>query len=474
MEHLILAQMGLEAIASVLRALLYFVITIFVLVTIHEFGHFIAGRIFGMRVPVFSVGMGRRLFGFNKVNGFTFGPLDSEAETQLENNTDYRLSLLPIGGYAKIEGMIDETQSEALPEVMQPWEFRAKPWWQKSIVISAGVIMNVLLAWTIFSCRDYFYGEETPTTTTVGYVSHGSVSEADGIQIGDKIVSVDGKTAANWLDVSQAVTDKFGRDFSLTFERGGKTYSALYRSSDLGNLKDAQKRFGLEPVGFGPTAIDSVIPSMPAAKAGLMSGDSIISIDGAAIPNQTAFVDVISSHPLRQFTIDLIRKGEHKLIVVTPDVKGQIGVFSGMNSFVGPQMEIHYGLVASIGLGWTNLSTYAHITVVTITEIFQGKMAAQDALGGPIKIAQYASKSAAGGLESFIVFMALLSISLALINILPIPALDGGHLIIILIEAVLGHELSQRFKLNFQKVGIAILLSLMIFMVFNDIRSLFV
>ena len=142
MEHLVLAQFGLEGAESFLRAILFFVITIFVLVTIHEFGHFIAGRIFGMRVPVFSVGMGRRIFGFNKIDGLTIGPLNPETEIKLTANTDYRLSLLPIGGYAKIEGMIDETQNEALPDEIQPWEFRAKPWWQKSIVISAGVIMT--------------------------------------------------------------------------------------------------------------------------------------------------------------------------------------------------------------------------------------------------------------------------------------------------------------------------------------------
>ncbi len=473
MEHIILAQFGLEGVESFLRAVLYFVITIFILVTVHEFGHFIAGRIFGMRVPVFSVGMGQRLFGFNKVNGFTIGPLDPEAEMKLENNTDYRLSLLPIGGYAKIEGMIDETQNEALPEVMQPWEFRAKPWWQKSIVISAGVIMNILLAWTIFTCRDYFYGDEAPATTTIGYVRHGSVSESNGLQAGDKIVAIDGQQASNWLDVDQAVTNKFGKDFSITVERNGKRYSALYRASELGSLKDAPKRFGLDPAGLTPPTIDSVVPKQPAARAGLMNGDSIVAIDGQPIPNQSAFVDVITSHPMIPFTLDLMRKGEHKLLTVTPDIKGTIGVFSG-SGFTGQKIDIHYGLLASIGLGWSNLQTYARLTVVTISEIIEGKMAAQDALGGPIKIAQVASKSASGGLESFIGFMALLSISLALINILPIPALDGGHLLIILIEASIGHELSQRFKLNFQKVGVAILLSLMIFMVFNDIRGLFI
>ena len=471
MEHHILAQFGLEGVESFLHALLYFVITIFVLVTIHEFGHFIAGRIFGMRVPVFSVGMGRRLFGFNKVNGFTVGPLDPEAENQLENNTDYRLSLLPIGGYAKIEGMIDETQSEALPEVMQPWEFRAKPWWQKSIVISAGVIMNTLLAWAIFSSQNYFYGDEAPATTTIGYVSHGSISETDGVQAGDRIVAIDGKKVSNWLDVGHAVTDNFGRDFSITIDRGGKLFSALYRSSDMGNVKDAHKRFGLEPIGFTAPVIDSVVPSLSAAKAGMMKGDSIVSIAGVAIGSPDAFVDEITSNPLKPIAVDLIRKGEHKIVIVTPDEKGTIGVMHSPN-FIGPQIEIHYGIAASLGLGWTNLWSYAKLTVTAITEVIQGRMAAQDVLGGPIKIAQYASKSASGGFESFVGFMALLSISLALVNILPIPALDGGHLLIILIEAILGHELSQRFKLNFQKVGIAILLSLMIFMVFNDIRSL--
>ncbi|HEY3874477.1 MAG TPA: RIP metalloprotease RseP [Candidatus Kapabacteria bacterium] len=471
MEHLILSQFGLEGAESFLRALLYFVITIFILVTVHEFGHFIAGRIFGMRVPVFSVGMGRRLFGFNKVNGFTLGPLDPEAELKLENNTDYRLSLLPIGGYAKIEGMIDETQNEALPSEIQSWEFRAKPWWQKSIVISAGVIMNVLLAWFIFGTQNFYYGAEAPATTTVGYVQHGSVAEDDGIRSGDRIVTIAGRPIKNWLDIDQTAKDEIGNDFSLTFERNGKIYSALFRAANMGTVLDMQKRFGLSPVGFTAPVIDSVLPATPAAKAGLLKGDSVLAVDGAAITNPSAFVDAISSHPLKPITIELMRKGAPVSIAVTPDDKGTIGVYP-LSNFVGAKVEIRYGLVQSLGLGWSDLWSYARLTVLSITEIIQGKMAVSSALGGPIKIAQFASKSAAGGLETFMGFMAMLSISLALINILPIPALDGGHLFIILVEAVLGRELSQRFKLNFQKVGIAILLFLMVFMVINDIRTL--
>jgi regulator of sigma E protease len=472
LEHLILAQIGLGGAESVLRALLYFVITIFVLVTVHEFGHFIAGRIFGMRVPVFSVGMGRRIFGWNKLNGLTFGPLDPEVEVQLEDHTDYRLSLLPIGGYAKIEGMIDETQTEELSSEVQPWEFRAKPWWQKSIVISAGVTLNVLLAWAIFAGRDYSYGDDAPKTTTIGYVRLNSVSQQLGIQPGDQVVAIEGQAVHNWLDVeSAAMTKYFGKDFSLTLERGGKSYSVLYRADQMGSLKDAPKQFGLDPAGLTAPKIDSVIAGGPAEKAGFKKGDSVLAVNGIPIVNASAFSDQVSSHPLKPIAIEVLRDGQHLTLNVTPDEKGLINVQNSMN-FTGDKVHIDYSLGEAIGHGWGSLISSTRLTVATIKEVVTGKLAAKEALGGPVKIAQMASKSAASGFESFILFMALLSMSLALLNILPIPALDGGHLIIILIEAAIGHELSQRFKLNFQKVGVAILLSLMVFMVFNDIRGL--
>lgn len=463
--------MGLSSALSFLHALLFFIITIFVLVSIHEFGHFISGRMFGMRVPVFSIGYGRRILGFNKINGLTLGPLDPEAEAKLENHTDYRISLVPAGGYARIEGMIDETQNQELPEEVQPWEFRAKPWWQKSIVICGGVIMNVLLAWFIFSGRNVMYGNDSWGTTTVGYVRHASVSEAEGIRPGDKILSIAGKPATDWNDVENVLTDDYGRDFSMRFERAGKVYSVVYSASSLGTLQSASKNFGLEPAGLAPPVIDSVISGFPASKAGMMSGDSVVAVNGAAIPSPGAFVDAINSHPLKPITIDVIRKGVPKELTVTPDASGLIGVMPASN-FTGPILHIRYTLGQAISRGWSDLWTITRLTVVSVVQIIRGTMPVGQALGGPVKIAAYASQSAAGGFESFIRFMALLSMSLALINILPIPALDGGHLLIILIEAVVGHELSLKFKMNFQRVGMAIILFLLIFMTINDIRTL--
>ncbi len=468
--------MGLEGTLSVLRAILYFVITIFILVTIHEFGHFIAGRIFGMRVPVFSVGMGRRLFGFNKLNKLTFGPLDPETELKLENNTDYRLSLLPIGGYAKIEGMIDETQNEALPLEVMPWEFRAKPWWQKSIVISAGVIMNTLLAWLIFSGHNYTIGEDLRLTTTVGYVETGSQSKKLGVQAGDKIVAVDGKTVSNWEEIQEAVMlGHLGRDYMLTLERGGKAFAVAYATKSLNSPEDLSTAFGLTPVGYSSPPIAEVPaanPHSPAERAGLKAGDIITHIQGDSIVSWFALVDHIHSNAGKPLLFQWQRNGVAMNATITPDADGTVGIKPGDFSYVGAKSHVDYGIGKSLALGWQDLTNNAGLTFRMLGMVITGKMPVGKALGGPLKIAQMASRSAASGFESFMLFMGLLSMSLALINILPIPALDGGHLIIILIEAAIGHELSQGFKLGFQKVGVAILLSLMAFMLFSDIRSM--
>jgi len=461
---------------EILTTLIFFIITIFVLVTIHEFGHFITARIFGMHVPVFSVGMGRRLFGFNKVSGFTFGPLPEEVENQLGERTDYRLALLPIGGYAKIEGMIDETQTGELPAQAQPWEFRSKVWWQKAIVISGGIIMNILLAILLFTGLKYFGGREVRNTTTVGYVSQNSLSYQLGIREGDKITSVNGKPITNWDQLEKSVfMDNLLRDFTLTYEHNGQPSTVTFKSSEMGSPSDPKKMtssWGLLPVGSGAAKVDGVIASSPAEKAGLKKGDMITMVAGKPTYTDASLVENISAHPNQEIPIEIKRGTEHLTTNVTPDASGKIGIQISTEPYSGPRLQENYSLGESFALGWNDFATNVRLFVKTITMSVTGQMDAKQAIGGPIKIAQYAGKSAAQGGSSFITFMALLSVSLALLNLLPIPALDGGHLIIILIEAIIGHELSQKFKVNFQKVGAALLIMLMVFAVFNDIRGL--
>jgi regulator of sigma E protease len=458
-------------------AVLYFIITIFILVTVHEFGHFITARIFGMHVPVFSVGMGQRVFGWNKLNGFTFGALEPATEVQLGKNTDYRLSALPFGGYAKIDGMIDETQTKELASEVQPWEFRAKPWWQKSIVICAGVILNAFLAWGIFASSAYIYGTDQMMERTVGYVRHGSLSESVGMHVGDRIVAVNGRSVdtSDWstIVVDRMVKANFGHSFFVTVDRNGSLVSLEYPS--LG--ANAIDTLGIEPKGFTNSPIGQLADrNSPAAKAGLMEGDRIVRVGADTIINTPSLIDHIHASKGAPIQIEWERHGQILSAVVTPkivDRAPQIGISLSDTKFLGPQRHIDYDALASFQIGWDELRSNSQLLVKNIGMMITGQVSLKNSVGGPIKIAQMASQSASGGPAAFFGFMALLSISLAFLNILPIPALDGGHLIIIWIEAALGHELSQRFKLGFQKVGVALILSLMVFMVFNDVRNLF-
>jgi regulator of sigma E protease len=457
---------------TTLTTLFYFIITIFALVSVHEFGHFIAARIFGMHVPIYSIGMGRRLFGWNKLNGFTFGPLSEEMENRLGKNTDYRLSLLPIGGYAKIAGMIDETQTEALPPQAQPWEFRSKSWWKKSIVISAGVIMNFILAGAIFIGLKYSEGKEIWETTTIGYVGRTSVSAKLGVQPGDKVIAISGKPVTNWQDIrDEAIIEQIDHDFTMTVDRNGKPMEFHYNAKDLGT-DNPEAKFGLVPEGIGGTRLAAVVASTPADRIHLQKGDVITKVNDVPIESETALIDNISAHPNEEITLVWKRNGTEMTSKVTPDAAGHIGVNPVPEPFHGKVRIVQYSLFQAVPVGINELFRQTRLYLKSIGMLFSGKVDVSKNVGGPIKIAEFAGRAAEGGPGAFFGFMALLSLSLAFLNILPIPALDGGHLIIILIEAILGRELSQGFKMGFQKVGVTILLLVMAFMVFNDIRGL--
>ena len=461
-----------------LTTLFYFIVTIFVLVSVHEFGHFIAARIFGMWVPVYSIGMGRRLFGWNKINGFTFNNLPDEIENKLGANTDYRLSLLPIGGYAKIAGMIDETQTEELKGPPQPWEFRSKSWWKKSIVICAGVILNFLLAGAIFIGIKYSQGKEILETTSIAYVGQASLSAKLGVQAGDKIVAVNNHPVNDWGAVEHEVfIENIGSDFTLTVERDGQKKDFLYNNDAFGNLADdakaTEKNFGIVPEGIpGVKITEKPVAAEPADKIGLQQGDIITYINDVPIGSSQAMIDNVSANAGKEISIKWKRNGQEMSALVTPNQAGRIGVAMQNLPFTSKTRHEDYSFTEAVSVGIDDLFTETRGFVKGIMLMVSGKANFTDNVGGPIKIAKYAGKSAEGGAVSFLKFMAMLSISLAFLNILPIPALDGGHLVIILVEAVLRREISQKLKLRIQQVGVSVLLLLMAFMVFNDLSSL--
>lgn len=464
---------------EILQTIFYFIVVIFALVSVHEFGHFIAARMFGIWVPVYSIGMGKRLFGFNKINGFTFGNLPDEIEEKLGKNTDYRLSLLPIGGYAKIHGMIDETQTEEMTGPVQPEEYRSKSWWKKSIVITAGVIMNFILAGAIYIGIKYSEGKEVWETTTVGYVKQNSVSDKLGVQEGDKIVAVNGVKVSDWQTVSdQVFIENINRDFTLTVaDASGGVKTLNYTSSAMGNFannpEEFKRNFGLFPEGMGGVRIDAEpVATMPANKIGLKKGDVITRVNDVVVTNHEALIDMIGANAGKEITLHWTREGQQMTSPVTPDENGKIGIMPVPEPFKGKVRHDKYSFTEAVSVGIDELFTNTRLYIKSLFMLFTGQVDVSKSLGGPIKIAQYASMSAEGGASAFLRFMAILSLSLAFLNLLPIPALDGGHLIIILLEAVMRRELSQKVKIGIQRVGVTVLLALMVFMLFNDIRGL--
>jgi len=205
-----------------LSNLFYFIVVLGILVLVHEFGHFIAARLVGMRAEVFSIGMGPRLFGFHKRLGFTFGNLPKDFE--FDDNTEYRISLLPIGGYVKIAGMIDESMDkDFINREPQPWEFRSKKPWQKFIVLIAGVIMNFILAVLIFGTIAFFQGQTLLKTTTIGAVLPGSIAEQIGFKPDDRIVKINYKEIGSWNEAMEHLTFKqMGKVKEILVERNGQ------------------------------------------------------------------------------------------------------------------------------------------------------------------------------------------------------------------------------------------------------------
>ncbi|QQS35917.1 MAG: RIP metalloprotease RseP [Ignavibacteriales bacterium] len=448
--------------------IIYFAITIGILVFVHEFGHFAAAKLCGMRADVFAIGFGKRLFGYNKLTGFTFGDLPKDFDGQ--GNTDYRLCLLPLGGYVKIAGMVDESfDTSYADKEPQPYEFRAKPVYQKVIVISAGVLMNLLLSLLIFWGANFFQGKQVIRTTTVGYIEPSSTADSLGFEIHDKILSINGKPVDSWDDIrAEFFVHTIGEDLNVKIERNNETLALNIPRSKMPS--DENEKLFLVPSGL-KTIFNEVSENSPADKAGFKAGDIVLKVDNNTVYSVPQTKELIRKNANLEIPIVVQRDKETLTLSVTPGADSTIGVALGQ-TFGGLVEYKTYGFFESFYYGWLDIVKMTNLTFSMLGKVFAGNVEFGKAFGGPIKIAQFAAKSADTGILSFLYFLALLSLSLAIINIMPFPVLDGGHLIIILIEGIMKREIPIKIKIAIQNTGFVLLLLLMAFIVYNDILSL--
>ncbi len=455
----------------IFSSIFYFIIVIGILVFIHELGHFLAARLSGMHTDIFSFGMGPRLFGFNKINGFTFGKLKEEWKGN--GYCDYRVCILPIGGYVKVAGMIDESMdTEWINSEPKEWEFRSKGMWKKLFVLSAGVIMNMLLAFSIYAGISFFQGRTILQTTTVGYVADNSLAQIIGFQPNDKIIAINNETVKSWDQALEKLAfEDLGEKRDIVVQRNNKKIKLHVGSKEL--LKAIT---GSIPLGLVPQntviVIANVVTNSNAEKAGLTRGDTIKAINGEEINAFSELTSILKKNRNSSVEVTLNRNEKTITKKVNVDETGKLG-FAPIIANKSKYLNESYGIFGSLKQGYEQTVDFSIMFINSIKQIINGNVSAKESLGGPIMIAKGARDYAQMGAVAFLNFIAMLSITLAFINILPLPALDGGHIVFIIIEAIIGKELPVKFKIAVQNIGIFLLLSLMVFVFYNDIMRLF-
>lgn len=447
-----------------------FIKLIIIIVGVHEFGHFIAARMTGMRADVFAIGMGRRLFGWNRITGFTWGNLPDDWDGG--GHTDYRLCILPIGGYVKIRGMIDESMdTEQMNSKPEPWEFRSKNAAQKALVLAAGVIMNFILAIGIYTGHALVVGKDFSATKTVAHVAYGTIAKKSGFVKGDRIVAVNGLKVDNWEEFMRSLTlTDLGSDKKVDVSRDGLiggTAVITVKGTDLLDVISGKQPFGLYKENTA-VVIGAVESYSPADKAGIKGGDTIVAIKNIPIYSAEQMQRMVKAHKEKKITISYKHKNAIIDTAITPTAEGRVGVQIG-DVYTGERVHRSYGFGEALMMGVNETWGAVQQMGDFVANIVGGKMNASESVGGPIEIAAMAKKASDDGWASFLLFTALISVNLGIINLLPIPALDGGHLVVVLIEAILRRELSVKAKTIIQQIGMFLLFGLMGFVLIKGI-----
>ncbi len=422
------------------------ILALSIIVTLHEFGHFIAARAFGIRVEKFFLffdAWGIKLFKFKK------------------GDTEYGIGWLPLGGYVKISGMIDESMDkEAMKLPAKDYEFRSKPAWQRLIVMLGGVIMNFILGMLLLAFVTVHYDKEyLPLDAVDNGIYAYELAQEVGFKTGDKIIKVNGKKIDRFNDVLSQ-SNLMGA--KITVIRNGKEVEVDIPDDFYKNFTKKSKPLFISAENF-QFSIDSVVKGSNAAEAGLKKGDKVIYINDIRINSFGDFRNNISSNKGNKIGLLVLRNNDTLNLAVNVDSTGIIGV----SAKTPPYKYKKYTIADGLKYGWDDGISILSANIKGFGKIFSGKEKATDSLQGPIGIA-----TIYGGVwkwHRFWFLTAMISLILAFMNLLPIPALDGGHVIFLTYEAVTRRTLSDKFMERAQMVGMVILLSLMVFVIGNDI-----
>jgi regulator of sigma E protease len=417
-----------------------------IIIVIHELGHFLVAKFFKIKVETFSVGFGPRLVGFRK------------------GDTDYRISAFPLGGYVKMAG---DAPTDALTG--EAYEFLSKPKWQRFLVAAAGPIMNIVLAVAVIAGL-YMYGTDVPEylvgQAVINVIEPGSPAEKAGIKSGDQIVSFDGRERPDWQYVLHTVITSPGRELPVVIERNGERI-------ELTLTPERKGREEAGDVGMFPLLrqlIQDFQPNSPALAAGMQRGDEIIRVNGVDIRTSgRSLQQIIQQTPDETFAISVLRAEKEMDFQVKPvmqDGRRMIGIILDW-----PTVHIKLGALAAFQ---KSIDTNRENAVL----IFQvlGRLLKREAsvkqLDGPISIINYSGRAYQQGIVTLLMFMALISLNLGILNIMPIPILDGGVMLLLVIESLLGRDLSLRMKERIVQASVVFILMLMVIVLYNDVLKL--
>jgi len=450
---------------DILIAILAVIFVLGVAINIHEFGHFIIAKMFGMRVDAYSFfGLGPRIWGF-KVG-----------------HTDYRISAIPLGAYVKLYGDESNTglegedqQDEAVPE-SELYELR--PRWQKFLVMVGGPLMNILLALAIPFTMAMLYGVPSNPAPIVGFVAPGGAAEKAGIQTGDRVINFEGTENPSWDRIRNDALLIPEKQVPIVIERGGQRIPLTIVPTKLTHDGNTAGDLDFMPDGgTEPVIVSNVVPDMPAAQSGVKVGDWVTSVNGTAVRNGMAMKQMVGELKDQPIKLSITRNGE-KIEIDTRAVQKDSEWLMGINfdSKLSTARE-PVGIGGAAGYAFNTNFEIVRLTFKAFGQVSTGERSARDTVSGPIGIVQIIAQMAkVGGFAGLLFLLGLISLNLGILNLLPIPMLDGGQIMVLGIEKIMswfGKTLSLAIKEKIQLAGLAIILLLMVFSVFNDISRFF-